>query len=119
MSNCPRVVNFTKISLRRNGVHLITSTTKLNVFMLTTSKISEGGKIYLITKLNHVNFGKVKASSLLTKKAAPICSNARRVMGGKNNNSIRQTTNRKNVLKKSVNREMNVHKFIKTILIDP
>lgn len=46
------------------------NTTRLNAFMLITTRISEDGLTYLCMKLNSVKIGNLAHLSLVTKKVA-------------------------------------------------
>lgn len=79
-------------SSKLNGVHSITSTTKLNAFMPTTSKISEDGLTSSGTRSKSVKIGRVAPSLPATMKVAKGLNRVYTVMAGKSSNSTRLCT---------------------------
>ena len=70
---------------RQNGVLSITSTTKLNVFMLTTTKTFAGGLTFTSTKLNYAKIGRAVRSSLAMRRDAKDFRHVHIPTVGKNN----------------------------------
>lgn len=74
---------------RQNGVLSITSTTKLNVFMLTTTKTFAGGLTFTSTKLNYAKIGRAVRSSLAMRRDAKDYRHVPIPTVGKNNSFTR------------------------------
>src|SRR6201995_4215799 len=96
-------------TLRLNGAPTTTNTTRLNVYMPTTSKISEGNQIYLDMTLNYVRTGKAEHSLHVTKKAAKDCKHALTAMDGRNNNSTHWSTRHSHAKNPNASRDSNAH----------
>jgi len=99
-TSCRKTLTSTCSTSRQSGVHSTKSTTKHNVTMPTTGKISEESQVSLtITLLTSVRIGKQAPSSVNMKKVASYKQVAQSAMGGKSKSTthwfIRQSLARR------------------------